>query len=351
MQRKEERQSSNKIKVIHFQRKPRPGFNFSIEGIFENIRCVLKNKVDFSVKISSRFNNGYFSKLWNIIEAAFRYKKNAIVHITGEVHFINLLMRKQNVLLTIHDCRFMERKKGFKKKLMNWLYLKAPVKNSACITAVSEATKQDVIRYTGCNAKKIQVIPVNVNPVFKPAPKVFNKECPVILQVGAAENKNIFRLAEALSAFPCKLVIIGKPQQHELKKLQEKHIDFTIKHNLSTEELYREYINCDIVSFVSCFEGFGMPIAEANYVERAVITSNISSMPEVAANAACLVNSYDAEDIRQGFIKIINDDIYREQLIANGRVNRQRFNAEVIADAYYKIYKEMATSSYTIFND
>lgn len=350
MQKKEKRQSSDRIKVIHFQRKPRPGFNFSIESIFENIRCVLKHKVDVSVKTSSHFNNGYFSKLWNIIEAAFRYKKNTIAHITGEVHFINLLIPKRNVLLTIHDCRFMERKKGFEKRLMNWLYLKAPVKNSAYITTVSEATKQDVIRYTGCDAKKIQVIPVNVNPVFKPVQKVFNKHCPVILQVGAAENKNIFRLAEAISAIRCKLVIIGNPQQHELKLLQEKHIDFTIKHNLSTEELYREYISCDIVSFVSLFEGFGMPIAEANCVERAVITSNISSMPEVAGNAACFVNPYDTEDIRQGFLKVIHDDIYREQLIANGRANRQRFNAEVIADAYYNIYKEMA-SSYTIFNN
>ena len=298
--------------------------------------------MDFSVKLCGRFNDGYFTKFWNITEAALRQEKNTIAHITGEVHFISLFMRKKNVLLTIHDCRFMQRKKGLEKKLMGWLYLKGPVKKSAHVTTVSEATKKEVINYTGCAAEKITVIPVNVNPVFKPAPKAFNKNCPVILQVGAAENKNLSRLIEAIKNIPCRLVIIGEPKKAELEKLKSFNIDFSLKHDLSTEELYQEYIKCDIVSFVSTFEGFGMPIAEANCVERAVITSNISSMPEVAGNAACLVNPYDVEDIKKGFLKIINDDAYRERLIANGRENRKRFDGKAIADVYYELYKKLA---------
>jgi glycosyltransferase involved in cell wall biosynthesis len=331
-----------KIKVIHFQRRPRPGFNFSIEGIFENIRCRLKDKVDFSIQYCGRFNDGYFTKFLNIIEASFRQRKDAVAHITGEVHFINLLMRKKNVLLTIHDCRFMQRKKGIEKKLMGWMYLKAPVKRSAYITTVSEATKREVIAYTGCNPKKITVIPVSVNPVFKPAPKTFNKSCPVILQVGAGENKNLSRLIDAIKNVHCRLVIIGEVKKHDLEKLNSNNIDFLVKHDLSTEELYKEYINCDVVSFVSTFEGFGMPITEANCVERAVITSNISSMPEVAGDAACLVNPQDVDDIRGGLLKIINNDAYREQLIAKGKANRKRFDNETVAHAYYGLYKKLA---------
>jgi glycosyltransferase involved in cell wall biosynthesis len=90
---------------------------------------------------------------------------------------------------------------------------------------------------------------------------------------------------------------------------------------------------------VSTFEGFGMPIVEANCVERVVLTSNISSMPEVAGNAACLVNPYAIEDIRAGFLKIIHDASYREQLIKNGRQNRQRFDESLIAASYYKLYQ------------
>jgi glycosyltransferase involved in cell wall biosynthesis len=251
-------------------------------------------------------------------------------------------MPKKKVLLTIHDCRFMQRKKGIEKKIMGWLYLKAPVKNSAYITTVSEATKQEVITYTGCDPEKITVIPVNVSPVFKPAPKAFNKGCPVILQIGAAENKNILRLIDAIKNIHCKLVIVGELKKKQHEKLQVSGINYCVRRNLSTEELYKEYIDSDIVSFVSTFEGFGMPIAEANCVERVVITSNISSMPEVAGDAACLVNPCDVEDIRRGFLKIIRDDVYRQQIILNGRKNKLRFDGAVIAEAYYALYKEMA---------
>src|SRR6201999_2138139 len=114
-------------------------------------------------------------KLWNIAEAGFRQQKKAVLHITGETHFLNLLMRQKRVLLTIHDCRFMERKKGIEKRIMGWLYIKAPVRNSLFVTTVSQYTKEQVIQYTGCDEKKIKVIPVNIHAVFQPSKKEFNK--------------------------------------------------------------------------------------------------------------------------------------------------------------------------------
>lgn len=336
------RQPIAKPKVIHFQRKPRPGFNFSIEDVFKNIRFLLSDKVDFTVKYSRCYNDGYFSKLLNILEAGSRQQKNAVLHITGETHFLNLLMQKKNVLLTIHDCRFMERKTGIAKKMMGWLYLKAPVKKSFLVTTVSQYTKEKVMYYTGCDPENIKVIPVSINPVFQPVQKKFNKDCPVILQLGAAENKNLIRLFNAVKDIKCKLVIIGQPNNDALLLLQQLPIQHTIKYNLPVEELYKEYINCDIVSFVSTYEGFGMPIAEANAVERPVITSNVTSMPEVAGDAACIVDPFDVNDIKNGILKIINDDHYREQLIENGRKNKERFNGHIIAGAYYQLYKTIA---------
>ncbi len=152
------------------------------------------------------------------------------------------------------------------------------------------------------------------------------------MHIGDAPNKNLSRLINAVKGINCKLVIIGNPGRTEIEKLRQDKTGFAVKSKLSAEELYREYINCDILAFVSTFEGFGMPIVEANCVERAVLTSNISSMPEVAGNAACLVDPFDANDIRNGLLKLIRDDLYREQLIANGRQNKLRFDGQIIAE-------------------
>ena len=86
-----------------------------------------------------------------------------------------------------------------------------------------------------------------------------------------------------------------------------------------------------------------MPIAEANAVGRPVITSNLLSMPEVAGDAACIVDSFNASEIREGILKIINDQAYRETLIHNGFSNARRFDSKEVARQYYAIYKELSS--------
>src|ERR1700712_2607087 len=100
--------TNHKLRVVFFQRKPRPNFSFSLEYIFEDVRCKLKDKIEAEVKISKLFNDGYLSKFYNIIEAALR-QCNCVNHITGELHFLNLLMRKKTVVLTVLDCGMMQR--------------------------------------------------------------------------------------------------------------------------------------------------------------------------------------------------------------------------------------------------
>jgi len=84
-----------------------------------------------------------------------------------------------------------------------------------------------------------------------------------------------------------------------------------------------------------------MPIIEAQAVGRVVITSNISSMPEVAGEAACLVDPYSVDSIRNGFIKLIQDEAYRNELISKGFINSKRFDGQLIANKYLDIYKEL----------
>ncbi len=84
-----------------------------------------------------------------------------------------------------------------------------------------------------------------------------------------------------------------------------------------------------------------MPIVEANAIGRVVITGNITSMPEVAGDAACLVDPFDVSAMKLGFQKIINDPVYRESLIENGYSNCQRFSIETITRRYMNLYDQV----------
>ncbi|WP_028374515.1 glycosyltransferase family 4 protein [Leeuwenhoekiella sp. MAR_2009_132] len=330
----------DKLHVTYFQRKPRPGFNFSMEAIFEDVRYRISNHITPKVYICSDFNDGWKSKISNILEA-YRRQGNGVNHITGEVHFLNLLMKKNRVVLTILDCGMMNRKSGFSRKIIQWLYLKAPVAKAQLVTAISAQTKEQIVDFTGCNPNKIVVIPVAIATRFKPSPKDFNEDCPKILQIGTGANKNLERLIEALGGISCELQIVGKLSPKQLSLLEQYSINYTSLSNLSNDEILKCYQDADIVSFVSTAEGFGMPILEAHAVERVVVTSNVSSMPEVAGEAACLVNPFEVESIKQGFLKVIADKEYRDQLIANGRVNKLRYDPQYIAERYLEVYKSV----------
>ncbi|SEQ51515.1 glycosyltransferase family 4 protein [Neolewinella agarilytica] len=336
---------NSRIPVAFFQRLPRPGFNFSMEAIFEDVRQRLADRIEATVFISGKFNDGVRSKFFNVWEAGKREIKG-VNHITGEVHFLNLLMNARRVILTIHDCRFMDRKAGsyFQSVMMKWLYLKGPVRKAAVVTTVSHTTRADIIRYTNCDPEKIVVIPVGISDKFRPAPKVFNTKRPDILQIGTGDNKNLERLVRALKDIPCHLTIIGKLSAEQEKELLQSGVEYTNQYNLSQSEVVTAYENCDMLAFVSLFEGFGMPIIEANSVERVVLTSNISSMPEVAADAALLVDPYKVEDIRRGVLRLIADGSLRQKLIDNGRRNRKRFQPENIAQQYYELYQMVGQS-------
>ena len=121
-------------------------------------------------------------------------------------------------------------------------------------------------------------------------------------------------------------------------ELEKNRISYSACSQLTEQGIIEEYKACDLVSFVSVYEGFGMPIVEAQWIERPVITSNCSSMPEVAGEGACLVNPRDIYDIRQAVLRIVRDSDYRETLLEKGRQNRQRFSLREVAQQYLNVY-------------
>lgn len=326
-----------KIIVTHFHRKTRKHGNYSIEYFYKQVRESLKEQIDFRFIISPYESNGIFKRLYNALYAAF--KQSQVNHITGDINYLNLFFRKNKNIVTILDCGLLYDTKGFAHFLYKLFWFTIPVKRAKYVVAISQATKNEILRYVKCDLDKIKVIYVSISDKFKRADKPFNKQKPVILHIGSTPNKNLKRLIEAVEGLNCRLEIVGKIPQDEIELLKEKNIDYTNSFDLTETEMVKKYEECDLLALVSTYEGFGMPIVEANIVGRPVITSNIYSMPEVAGDAALLVDPYNESEIRSGITKIINDDKYRSELLENGYRNAERFKVDSIAQEYLELYE------------
>jgi glycosyltransferase involved in cell wall biosynthesis len=173
-------------------------------------------------------------------------------------------------------------------------------------------------------------------------PKTFNAQKPRILQIGTKENKNIRNLARALKGIQCELHIVGALDTETQMILQDNKIDFKTYVNLSFDELKNQYEQCDMVAFVSTYEGFGLPILEACAVGRPLVTSRISPMDEIGDNAACKVNPYNVFDIRRGVLKVIEDEAYRDELVNNGWAMRYKYSIDNITNQYASLYDAIA---------
>lgn len=324
--------------VTFFFRKKQNG-NFSIENVFSRIANsisgdFLKRKFE-----CTRPSKGIVNRL--VIMAECFRNQSEINHITGDINFIAIVLRKKRTVLTIHDVGFMNNNNRLARFILFWFWIKLPVKRVAAITTVSLATKNELLKYITINPARILVINVPISTLFIQHPREFNKQEPTILQLGTKANKNVLRLVRALRGISCKLEIIGSVDDMLLKELVINRIKYACSKQLSQEEIIEKYRHADIVSFVSTYEGFGLPIVEANAVGRVVVTSNLSSMPEIAGNAAHFVDPFDVDSIRNGIEKVIKDDSYREKLIANGLVNKRRFDVTTIASQYCEIYSSL----------
>jgi len=325
------------MKVTYFFRKSSPHFH-SIEELFANIINNLPKEID-AKKIHSKYHTGLVGRIKNIFEAK-KYQAE-INHITGDINYISLLMSKQKTILTIHDIAPAISGGFVKRNIIKYFWFKIPVKKVKYVTVISEFTKRQVIKYLKIPENKIHIIPNCISPELKYLPKIEMSQKPVLLQIGTKTNKNIPNLIKAIKNIDCKLIIIGKLQSEQSALLEEYKIDFENYSNLSYAEIIEHYKNCDIVTFVSTYEGFGVPILEANAIGRPIITSNISPMSEVANGSAFLVNPYKINEIKNAIIKLIDSEIDRKKLVEKGLENAKKYSAQNIAKQYAELYKKM----------
>jgi glycosyltransferase involved in cell wall biosynthesis len=331
-----------KLKLVFFQRKPRSVGNYSLEFIFEDVRKRLGNKINSKVLYSKYESKGLFPRLYNALQASLN--QSQVNHVTGDVNYLGIFLSRKRTIHTILDCVHLNTSSGLKHKILKLFWLTLPLRRTAYVTAISESTKKEILRFINYPPEKIVVIHVAISDRFKRFDKTFNAAQPRILQIGTAPNKNIVRLIEALKNINCKFILIGKYEDEYEQLLKRANIAYEYKWGLTDDEILEEYRQADIVTLASTYEGFGMPILEAQSIGRPVVTSNIFSMPEVAGDAACLVDPYDEKSIRTGFEKIINDDAFRNDLIQKGFSNVIRFDPETIANEYYELYKRVASN-------
>ena len=330
------------IYVTHFMRRPRPNV-FSIDRVFDDIRWGLPADVSAAVWTCANFSTGLLPRLKDIWSA--RSQQRDVNHVTGDVHYLTYLLDRDRTVLTIHDLVLLGRLSGVRRWLVWFLWYWLPVWRSRVVVTISEATRRALLDSVRCDPAKVRVIHNPVSEEFRPVPRPFDTASPRILQIGTRPNKNVERVAEALAGIPCRLAVVGPLSDEQAATLRRHGIDWESHVGLSREGLVAQYTEADMLVFVSTYEGFGLPIVEAQAVGRPVVTSDLSSMPEVAGNAACLVDPVDIASIRAGVLRVIGDESYRTQLIEAGFRNAERFRAGAVAEEYAALYREIAGES------
>lgn len=316
-------------------RKKREGVN-SIESVF----AAIDKKLAIHKNTELPHEGGSpLIILKNILFA--KKRANKINHITGDVHYIVLGTGRRS-LLTIHDVGSAFTSGWFKKLYVKLFWFWIPTLIAKRISVISDTTKNDVLKVCPWSKNKIRVIPNPYNTVFEGFEKGLICNKTRILHIGTKKNKNLERTVKALKDLDCHLVIIGKLSDTQIELLNNDGIDFENAYDISLLQLVEEYRKCDIVSFPSSFEGFGMPIIEAQAAMRPVLAGDIPVLRDVAGkNGALFVNPMSIESIRSGFVKLIKDSSLRHALVINGKENIKRFHPSRIAAMYNEIYKTL----------
>ena len=312
---------------------------FSIEKVFSIVKPGLEKKFRITEARLPVTRVTLTGIIRNILFA--RKQKADVYHITGDVHYAAMAYPPRKTVLTIHDCVFLFQSSGIKRQLLKYLFLTWPVKHSRFITTISEATKRDIMKFTGCSAEKIIVIPNPLPENVTSSSREFRTDEPILLFIGTTENKNLRRVIPALKGIPCVLHIIGVVPEGEIARLNKHAIKWKNDYYLTEQQLADKYAEADIILFPSLFEGFGLPILEGQKAGRPVITSNLEPMKSTAGEGALLIDPYSIDSIRDGVLTMINSSTLRSGLVSKGFENIKRFDPEKISERYAEVYNRI----------
>jgi len=182
-----------KPKIIFIERKP--SSSVSIERVFRQVAKDLPQE-QYDIEFQAApYGNGVFSILKNLLW--FRRNDGDIYHLTGDVHYLALVLPRAKTILTIHDLVFLRRRTGIRRAIIKKLFLDLPIWWARHVTTVSEATKREIVENSGMEPESIKVIENPLIDGFRSnSQKIFDTLHPTVLHIGTAENKNLPRQCE-----------------------------------------------------------------------------------------------------------------------------------------------------------
>jgi glycosyltransferase involved in cell wall biosynthesis len=330
-----------RVNVQQFLRRPVPGW-FSVERIYADVRKYLPRNIEANVVVNRYPSKGFIPRLIDSINAAFC--SGEVNHVLGDVHYVAWFLPRRRTIITVLDCVALEQTNGLRRFLLWLLWYWLPLKKARRVVVISEYTRRSLLKWVTYPEEDIVVIHPAVSPAFKYARPRPHRDWSRLLQIGSTPNKNLIRLIEAVAGLDVTLIMIGQPSAAVHEALLLHQIRFENKLSVDDDALVECYRDSDILVFPSTYEGWGMPIIEAQATGRPVITGDVASMPEAAGGAACLVDPFDVASIRAGIVRVLSDEAYAQGLIQAGLVNARKYDVSKAASRYADLYQEISLS-------
>jgi glycosyltransferase involved in cell wall biosynthesis len=261
-------------------------------------------------------------------------------------------------LPVIHDINFLHHpsdSKWLTSKYYNYYFPKF-ARAASRISTVSEYSKTDIINNYGIDKNKIDVVYNGINSFFKPldeTTKLNTKQTysggkNYFVNVGSLHpRKNIGNLIKAFSLFKketnsdFKLILAG-PNYWGLNQIHKIIEETNLKNEIIfTGRLEDDTLNLVLgsavaLTYIPYYEGFGIPLIEAMQCGVPIITSNVTSLPEIAGNAALLVNPFDVDEIKKAMIQLVNKPELSIELVNKGNLQKQNFSWEKSSDLLWQ---------------
>jgi glycosyltransferase involved in cell wall biosynthesis len=311
----------------------------------------------------------YYERYWHYPLTVAKQKAD-IFHIIDHSygHLAYFLRRTgKAVIVTCHDLvHFIYPENLYEQarlplvSMTAWKFAVRGMSRANHIVTVSSNTAKDVIQILNTELEHITVVPGAVDPLFCPLPRreieAFRQQYRIstlelcLLNVGSDHpRKNIFttlRVLENLQSqgLPVHLWKAGSDFTDDEKTFLRTHsIENSVTYlgQLDNRTLVQAYNAADVLLAPSLYEGFGMTVLEAMACGIPVITSNVSSLPEVAGDAAILVEPMDVQAIVEAVCRLKNDPAYREELRNKGLARVKLFTWEMTAAQVAKVYEKV----------